>query len=69
MTSPRRLVTGFALLVLLAGCGGGAAGDGAPSATCARAGDRCTFAPGKLGLCVESSVEGGTPRVVCQSQH
>ena len=58
-----------AMVLALAGCSGATKGDGAPPATCTRAGDRCTFAPGKLGLCVEASVESPTPKLVCQSQH
>jgi hypothetical protein len=38
-----------------------------PPTTCAKVGDICTFSPGKLGLCVESST--GSPPLVCQSQH
>jgi len=42
----------------------GTGGD--PPATCTKVGDACTFAPGKLGLCVENAA--GTT-VICQSQH
>ena len=42
----------------------GTGGD--PPATCAKVGDSCTFAPGKLGLCVDNAA--GTA-VICQSQH
>jgi hypothetical protein len=54
--------------MLLAGCpSGGNATSADPPATCAKAGNACTFAPGKLGLCVESA--GGNPAFICQSQH
>jgi hypothetical protein len=39
--------------------------SGEPPATCAKAGDPCTFSPGKLGMCI-TSVDGAP---VCQSQH
>jgi hypothetical protein len=38
-----------------------------PPAACAKAGDICTFSPGKLGLCVVPS--NGGPALICQSQH
>ncbi|HEY4011924.1 MAG TPA: hypothetical protein VGM06_01190 [Polyangiaceae bacterium] len=65
----RRLVRAAAacqLSALLLGCPSGRATGREPPATCDKAGDTCTFSPGKLGLCVES-VEGD--RVVCRSQH
>ena len=40
--------------------------SGAPPTTCTKIGDSCTFAPGKLGLCVEPA-NCGAP--ICQSQH
>jgi hypothetical protein len=42
----------------------GTSGD--PPATCTKVGDACTFAPGKLGLCVENAAGDA---VICQSQH
>jgi hypothetical protein len=42
----------------------GTSGD--PPATCTKVGDACTFAPGKLGLCVENAAGNA---VICQSQH
>jgi hypothetical protein len=39
----------------------------APVDTCTSAGPTCNFAPGKLGVCVESV--DGSPRFICQSQH
>ena len=39
----------------------------APPATCSKVGDSCTFAAGKLGLCVEPA-DGGSA-LICQSQH
>jgi hypothetical protein len=38
-----------------------------PPATCMKAGDSCTFSPGKLGTCVKAA--GGNTSLVCQSQH
>jgi hypothetical protein len=38
-----------------------------PAATCAKAGDTCTFSPGKLGVCVQP-VESSAS-LVCQSLH
>lgn len=42
----------------------GTSGD--PPPTCTKVGDPCTFAPGKLGLCVENAAGDA---VLCQSQH
>jgi len=39
----------------------------APPTTCAHVGDTCTFAPGKLGMCVEPA--DGSSALICQSQH
>lgn len=38
-----------------------------PPATCAKVGDACTYAPGKLGLCIEPA--DGSGKLICQSQH
>jgi hypothetical protein len=38
-----------------------------PVETCTAVGQSCVFAPGKLGVCVESV--DGNPRFICQSQH
>lgn len=38
-----------------------------PPASCSRLGDSCTYAPGKLGVCVEPV--DGKRGLVCQSQH
>ena len=53
--------------VLVIGCLSDKAKSIEPPATCAKAGDSCTFSPGKLGTCVEPS--GGNTSLVCQSQH
>ena len=45
-----------------------AAPSGAPSA-CEKLGAPCTFAPGKLGTCVEVERPEGASAFVCQSQH
>jgi hypothetical protein len=54
------------VLASLAGCVSSNATVGEPPSTCAKAGDTCTFSPGKLGLCVEPT-HGGP--LLCQSQH
>lgn len=51
--------------LLLGGCPGEKKPP--PPATCTRVGDSCTFAPGKLGVCIESV--SGNPPLICQSQH
>ena len=51
----------------LGGCVSDKATVAEPPATCAKVGDPCTFSPGKLGLCVESTGDG--TRLICQSQH
>ncbi len=38
-------------------------------AECAKVGQRCEFAPGKLGSCVARDDCRGTNCFVCQSQH
>ena len=45
-----------------------AAPSAAPSA-CEKLGAPCTFAPGKLGTCVEVERPEGASAFVCQSQH
>ncbi|MBI2391225.1 MAG: hypothetical protein HYV09_16670 [Deltaproteobacteria bacterium] len=37
-----------------------------PKEKCTKVGESCTYAPGKLGLCIES-MNGGA--LICQSQH
>ena len=56
-----------AALLSLAGCVADKAKVGEPPATCAKVGDICTFSPGKLGLCVESTADSTS--LICQSQH
>jgi hypothetical protein len=56
-----------AALLSLTGCAVGKAKVSEPPATCAKAGDICTFSPGKLGLCVESTAD--STKLICQSQH
>ena len=51
----------------LAGCVSDKAKVAEPPATCVKLGDICTFSPGKLGLCVESTSD--SEKLVCQSQH
>jgi hypothetical protein len=40
-----------------------------PPTTCTKLGVPCTFAPGKLGMCVEVEQTSGASAFVCQSQH
>jgi hypothetical protein len=40
-----------------------------PAATCTKLGAPCTFAPGKLGSCVEVEKTSGESAFTCQSQH
>ena len=56
-----------ATLLSLAGCVADKAKVSEPPATCAKVGDICTFSPGKLGLCVESTAD--STNLICQSQH
>jgi hypothetical protein len=51
------------------GCLSDKAKSAEPPATCAKAGDSCTFSPGKLGLCIESTGGNGSGSLICQSQH
>jgi len=65
------------LVMLLVACkqpptGGDAAATtttGTPPAACTQLGAPCTFAPGKLGTCVEIEKTTGESSFVCQSQH
>lgn len=54
-------------LLVLTGCPAEKDKKAAPVETCTKAGESCVFAPGKLGLCIESV--DGNPRFICQSQH
>jgi hypothetical protein len=55
------------LLVSLAMTACPESNSSAPPSTCVKVGDSCTFAPGKLGLCIEPADGGG--KLICQSQH
>jgi hypothetical protein len=44
-------------------------GAGDPPSVCTKLGAPCTFAPGKLGSCVEVEQTSGASAFVCQSQH
>jgi hypothetical protein len=55
------------VMMLFVGCLSDKAKSIEPPATCMKAGDSCTFSPGKLGTCVEAA--GGNTSLVCQSQH
>jgi hypothetical protein len=52
---------------MLAACVSQGATVAEPPANCTKLGDTCTFSPGKLGLCVESTNDSA--KLVCQSQH
>ena len=54
------------LLVLLTACPAEKK-KSEPVQTCTAVGQSCNFAPGKLGLCIESV--DGNPKFICQSQH
>jgi hypothetical protein len=56
-----------AALLSLAGCVADNGKVSEPAAACAKVGDICTFSPGKLGLCVESTAD--STKLICQSQH
>ena len=43
--------------------------DAGAEAACTTLGTPCTFAPGKLGSCVEVEHPSGPSTFVCQSQH
>jgi len=43
--------------------------DAAAPSACEKLGSPCTFAPGKLGTCVEVERPEGPSAFVCQSQH
>lgn len=73
-----RLVFLAALALALFGCppaSDKAASDGGSPAAlakplgCAKVGDSCEFAPGKLGSCVHVDDCTNEPCLVCQSQH
>ena len=66
MLRPGFVVVAAALLSL-AGCVADKAKVSEPPAACAKVGDICTFSPGKLGLCVESTAD--STAVICRSQH
>ena len=56
-----------AAFLSLAGCVADKTKVGEPPAICTKVGDICTFSPGKLGLCVESTAD--STKLICQSQH
>jgi hypothetical protein len=73
--SPRSLLAGAAVAAAwlgaaaLAACGRSSVQHDPPT-TCAKVGDVCTYAPGKLGVCVEPMAGASARRgLVCQSQH
>ena len=67
----RSLPVFLAFVLALAGCP--PATDKKPLPTdpnaCAKIGQSCEFAPGKLGTCVQRDDCTGPHRFVCQSQH
>jgi len=59
----------LAPLLLVACPKGSTTTSDAAKAACAKVGDSCEFAPGKLGLCIELEGDSGKTSLVCQSQH
>jgi hypothetical protein len=58
------------LVMMLVGCQGVKVEKDAGSPHCTKVGDSCEFAPGKLGLCVDTNTSGqGPAKLICQSQH
>lgn len=62
----RALLSSLAAATLLSGCPESKK-TAEPPTTCAKVGDSCTYAPGKLGLCIEPA--DGSGKLICQSQH
>jgi hypothetical protein len=61
----RRVRRSFLLALLLVACP--REHKPKPAETCTKVGESCTYAPGKLGVCIESV--NGNPPLICQSQH
>jgi hypothetical protein len=66
---PLTTILALQMSALVVGCLSDKAKSVEPPATCSKAGDSCTFSPGKLGLCIESTGGNGSGSLVCQSQH
>ena len=51
--------------------GGGGGGAGGPVAVCAKEGEQCRYAEGKIGLCTARAdgCDGGESCLVCMSLH
>jgi hypothetical protein len=58
-------------LFVLVACAKPTATTTAPVGTCAKAGEQCEFAPGKIGLCTANGMDcdGGASCLVCMSLH
>ncbi len=61
-----RILCAAVIALALFGCAKSSA-QRDPPASCTKLGDTCTYAPGKLGLCVEPV--DGRRGLLCQSQH
>ncbi|GAC1580210.1 MAG: hypothetical protein NVS3B20_11080 [Polyangiales bacterium] len=60
-----------ALFIVQAGCPSSGMNKDKPSEVCIKTGEKCTFAPGKLGVCTEVEQGGcaNPPCFICASQH
>jgi hypothetical protein len=67
--APRRWLALALLGVATSACPDQASAPPAPDAPCREVGQRCEFAPGKLGSCVLDDNCKGSNCYVCQSQH
>ena len=58
-------------LLLLSGCAKPTATTSAPATKCAKAGESCQYAEGKIGVCTANGMEcdGGAACLVCMSLH
>lgn len=63
--------TWILLLLLVGACAKPTATTTSPTATCAKAGEQCQYAEGKIGLCTQNGMDcdGGAACLVCMSLH
>jgi hypothetical protein len=69
LTGLRRSAALAVTAFLTAGCPEQTSAPPAPNAPCREVGQRCEFAPGKLGSCVLNDNCQGPSCYICQSQH
>jgi len=64
-------IVGWLLVGLVGACAKPTATTSAPVTTCAKAGNQCKYAEGKIGVCTESALDcdGGSACLVCMSLH